>query len=139
MDVDDKVDKLDFHPKKHEEIRKEADLDEKINKELLKIRDRIKIVDDIKTDPPPHGRMTTTLRNEVYAVDLNTLLNSQIVDCPATVIPMLIDHGVRTAVDIKETYKPEKRVLAFQYWWVIVLIIGGIGMIMLLNMLFGIF
>lgn len=126
-------DSIDFKP-----VDQEKDMHDKIDTELLKIRDRIKIMDDVKTKPPIPGEMTQTIPEGVYAVDLDTLLSAQINDCPATVIPMLIDHGVRTAVDIKQTYKPKKRVLDFQYWWVIFLIIGLMGVLLIGSMFLGI-
>jgi len=98
-----------------------------INKEVdeaLKIRDKIKLIDEVQKHPPKPDEMKTDIPDGIYAIDLNTLLAAQLSDCPATVIPMLIDHGVRTAVDIKETYKPEKRLLEFHYWWVIFLVLG---------------
>jgi len=126
-----------------EPVKKEKpvgrDIDKEVDKELLKIRDKIKLVDDVKTNPPRPGEMLTPIPEGTYAIDLNTLLAAQLVDAPGTVIPMLIDHGVRTAVDIKDTYKPERRVLDFQYWWVIFLVIGMIAMVFILNMIFKIF
>lgn len=117
----------------------EQDVDAKVDERLEKVRDRMKLLDDIKNKPPKPGVMTTIIPPGSYAVDLNTLLAAQISDCPATVIPMLIDHGVRTAVDIKDTYRTEKRHLDFQYWWVIFLVIGLLAVMWLANMMFGIF
>jgi hypothetical protein len=124
---------ISFKPK-HQE-----DINSRVDNELLRIRDRIKLVDDIKKNPPKPGVLNIDIPDGTYEIDLNTLLAAQITDCPATIIPMLIDHGVRTAVDIKETYKPEKRMLDFSYWWLIVLIIGLVAIVMIANMIFGIF
>jgi len=112
-------------------------IEEQIDEELKSLhnRDKIKLMNNVKEKPPEQGDMTVSFEEGVYQVDLRTLLNAQISDCPATVIPMLIDHGVRTAVDIKDTYKPEKRFVRFEYWWIIFLILGfGIGFLVL-NML----
>jgi len=102
--IPDETEDISFSPKKGD-----GDVHSKIDEELFKIRDKVKIIDDIKTNPPPPGAVGVTLEKGVHEIDLSTLLSSQIVDCPGTVIPMLIDHGVRTAVDIKDTYKPERR------------------------------
>jgi len=120
-------------------VEPEKDIHTKVDERLQKVRDKMKLLDDIKNDPPPPGTMKTVIPPGSYAVDLNALLAAQISDCPATVIPMLIDHGVRTAVDIKDTYRTEKRHLDFQYWWVIFLVIGLFAVIYFANMIFGIF
>ena len=118
---------------------KPTNIEEKVDEELKQLTDKIKIRTNIENNPPIPGEMKTEIPEGQYAIDLNTLLAAQIVDCPSTVIPMLIDHGVRTAVDIKETYKPEKRVLDFQYWWVIFMVIGLFALLWIANMMFGIF
>jgi len=109
-----------------------------VDAEILKVRDKIKLVDEIKSNPPVKGEMETEIKDGIYSIDLDTLLNAQISDCPATVIPMLIDHGIRTAVDIKETYKPEKRAMDFHYVWVLILIAGIFGVIYLALSMIGI-
>ena len=124
------TDDIDFKP---------TNIEEKVDEELKQLTDKIKIRTDIENNPPIPGEMKTEIPEGTYAIDLNTLLSAQIVDCPSTVIPMLIDHGVRTSVDIKETYKPEKRVLDFQYWWVIFMVIGLFALLWIANMMFGIF
>ena len=118
---------------------KKSDVHEDIDEALkqLRTRDKIQLVEKVKAEPPETGYMKEEIQPGVYAIDLNTLLMAQLSDCPATVIPMLIDHGVRTAVDIKETYKPEKRALAFQYWWILFLIMG-LGAAYLFLSMFGI-
>jgi len=129
------ADDVSFKPKPEKDIHSE--IDEKLLG--LHNRDKIKLLNEVKENPPEPGEMEVEIKEGIYAIDLNTLLAAQLSDCPATVIPMLIDHGVRTAVDIKDTYRAEKRKLAFEYWWVIFLIIGMGAGLMLLNMLFHIF
>ena len=109
------------------------------SKTAPEIRDKIQLMDNIKNNPPRPGEMKQTIAEGVYEIDLDALLAAQINDCPATVIPMLIDHGVRTAVDIKQTYKPEKRILDFQYWWVIFLAIGLLGALWIGLSMLGVF
>ena len=128
-------DKFSFKPGK-------KDVHDDIDTELksLQKRDKIQLVTDVKEKPPKPGEMKVEIKDgEVYAIDLNALLLAQLSDCPATVIPMLIDHGVRTAVDIKKAYNPEKRHLDFQYWWLIFLIIGLGGAVLFADMMFGLF
>lgn len=120
-------------------IETAEDVGNKVDEALDKIRDKVKLVDDVKRNPPKPDSMKVEIPSGLYAVDLATLLNAQLVDCPATVIPMLIDHGVRTAVDIKDSYKAEKRKLDFQYWWVLILVITIPIMILVANMFFKIF
>ena len=91
---------------------------------LGEMRDKIKLVQQVRNDPPKTGVMKVEVPEGIHVIDLNTLLDAQLSDCPATVIPMLIDHGVRTAVDIKESYKPEKRLVNFNFWWVVAIILG---------------
>lgn len=110
-----------------------------IDKELKKVKDKIQLANEVREHPPEPEYMNTPIPDDMYAIDLNALYNAQLSDCPSTVIPMLIDHGIRTAVDIRDTYKPEKRHLDFQYWWVIFLVIGFIGVLWFGNMMFGIF
>jgi len=129
-------DSIDFKPVDKKE--KPVDMHDKIDTELLKIRDKIKIMDDIKTNPPVPGEMKQIISEGVYAVDLDALLSAQLSDCPATVNPMIIDHAVRTAVDIKNTYKPEKRLPEFNFIWILVLIVG-LGMVFLFARMFGVF
>lgn len=113
-------------------------IESKIDAELLKVRDKIKLQDDVRNNPPEKGEMSVEIPDGTYVVDLNALLKAQLSDCPAQIIPMLIDHGVRVAVDIKETYRPEKRVIPFQYWWVFVLVLGLVGIVFLALSMFGV-
>jgi len=129
-------DEAEFRPIVDEKPR---DIHSEIDTEIFKIRDKVRLVDEAKKHPPKPGVMKTEIPDGVYAIDLNALLAAQLSDCPATIIPMLIDHGVRTAVDIKETYKPEKRIMDFNYWWVIAVIIGSPVVLLIANMFFKIF
>jgi len=128
----------DVDLKKTKTVQPLEETHDKIDIELMKVRDKVKIIDDVKNNPPKPDEMQQVIPEGAYVVDLDTLLAAQITDCPATVIPMLIDHGVRTAVDIKQTYKPEKRMLGFQYWWIIILIVG-LMMLFLFGSMFGLF
>lgn len=114
-------------------------IESEIDTKLLEIRDKIKIQDDIKQNPPKKGELSVEVPEGYYSIDLRSLLLAQLSDCPSTVIPMLIDHGVRTAVDIKEAYKPEKRTIPFHYWWVLILFIGIMVIVYFGLSMFGVF
>lgn len=58
-----------------------------------------------------------------YVVDLNIALMANIAACPSNVVPMLIDQAQRLAVDKMKTFKPEKRVKEFNYWWIVFVIL----------------
>ena len=110
-------------------------VDEKAKEKL----DKIQFVEKIKENPPPIGSLKTEIKEGLYEIDLDTLLRGQIVDAPSTVIPMLIDHHERVAVDVKESYKPERRRLPFQYWWLFIMLIGFLVMIYFANMFLKMF
>ena len=141
--ADDKIPDDDYNPfkpvdKNHIE---KGNVEDEIDRKLMDLRenDKIKLMNEVQKSPPEPKDMEVELPDDVYRIDLRTLLNAQLSDCPSTVIPMLIDHAVRTAVDIKDTYRPERRLPQFEYMWVIFLIIGlGAGFI-ILNWMFGIF
>ena len=114
-----------------------SDIDQALRR--IQKRDKIQLVNDVKVKPPTPGKMNVDLTPGKYAIDLSVLLAAQLSDCPATVIPMLIDHAVRTNIDIKEAYKPEKRILDFHFWWIIILVGGLVAMLFLIQSLFGVF
>ena len=123
-------------------FKPDADIHDEISSKLDDIKtkdkiDKIKLRNKIANEPPDKNVMSVNIEEGVYQIDLRALLDAQIADCPATVIPMLIDHGVRTAVDIKDTYKPEKRTLRFEYWWILVLMIIMIAGLWFAMTIFG--
>jgi hypothetical protein len=127
------MDDISFKPKR--------DIHDEIDRKLMQLEshDKVRLLHDVQSNPPEKGEMKVDIPPGMYAIDLRTLLDAQLSDCPATVIPMLIDHGVRVAVDIEKAYKPEKRHLQFEYWWIIFMIVGfGVGFL-IINMLFKIF
>ena len=114
-------------------------VDEKLKSAKEQLRDKIRLINKIKNELPPTGIMETEIPDGRYAIDLNTLLRAQIADCPSTVIPMLIDHGIRTAVDIRNTYRPEKRLPSFNLIWLLLLIVGFGIFILFANSMFHFF
>ena len=126
----DEVDRL--LKKKIEEEKKEKIISEK------QTMDRIKLADEIRTNPPKPGFMRVNVPPAIYSIDLNTDAHWWFHHV-CTVFPFLIDQAVRTHVDIRDSFKPEKRKLDFEYWWILFIPIGLIAAIFLLNMVFKIF
>jgi len=126
----DEVDRL--LKKKIEEEKKEKIISEK------QTMDRIKLADEIRTNPPKPGFMRVNVPPAIYSIDLNTDAHWWFHHV-CTVFPFLIDQAVRTHVDIRDSFKPEKRKLDFEYWWLLFIPIGLIAAIFLLNMVFKIF
>ena len=126
----DEVDRL--LKKKIEGEKKEKVISEK------QTMDRIKLADEIRTNPPKPGFMRVNIPPAIYSIDLNTDAHWWFHHV-CTVFPFLIDQAVRTHVDIRDSFKPEKRKLDFEYWWILFIPIGLIAAIFLLNMVFKIF
>ena len=120
----------------------EEDIHDKIDKTLETMKEQIETVEairEIEDHPPKPDYMQVKLEPGVEVIDLHTLFKAELSDCPGTVIPMLVDHTVRTALDLKKAFKPEKRHLDFEYWWLLFIPVGLIAAIFLLNMFFKIF
>lgn len=99
---------------------------------------RIKFAHDIRKNPPEPGYMKVEVEPKIYSIDLNTDAHWWFTRA-CTVFPLLLDQAKRTHIDIKDSFKAEKRRLDFQYWWVIFLAIGMIGALLLMNVIFKIF
>jgi len=115
--VDDKV--FDF-----------SSIDKEIDKALekTKVEDRVRIAHEIKDNPPRPGFMETKVPPGVYCIDLNIDANWWF-NHVCTVFPFLLDQGIRTHVDIKDSWKPEKRLPDFPYMFLAIAIIGIIGLV----------
>lgn len=109
-DVDGEVDRL---VKKKKPLKYDAE-------------DRVRIAHEIKNNPPTPGFMRVDIPPGIYGIDLNTDAHWWF-NHVCTVFPLLLDQGIRTHVDIKDSFKPEKRLPDFNYMWIIVLIIGLLG------------
>lgn len=126
------VDDIDFKPVDINDIHKRVD------SEIDKIREDIETLSTIRQieeKPPESGTMSVDIKPGVYAVDLRRYIKGQLADCPGTVIPVLVDHTVRTSLDLKNAFRTEKRVVDFQYWWVFFAVIGVIAIIAFTKML----
>ena len=108
-DIDDEVDNL-VKQKKPVEIKKSSE-------------DRMRIANEIKSNPPQPGYMKVDIMPAVYSIDLNTDAHWWF-NHVCTVFPLLLDQGIRTHVDIKDSFKPEKRLPDFNFLWIILLIAG---------------
>jgi len=118
-------------------VKEEKTVEEQVDQRIAEVQDKIKTIEEMKVKPVKPGYATIDIPPGKYAVDLNDLFNGQISECPGTVIPMLIDHAVRTNLDKRDSYKVEKRIIDFKYWWVFGLIAGIIVMAWIATMMFG--
>ena len=98
--------------------------------------ERVKIANEIKTDPPNMGYMNVDVKPAVYSIDLNTDANWWF-NHVCTVFPWLMDQGIRTHVDIRDSFKPEKRHADFNLVWLLLIPIGLAGLFFALSM-FGV-
>jgi len=136
--VDDKI----IDEKKDSFKVVDDDIDSKVDATLEKLKEQIETVEvirEVEEHPPEPGYMSVKLEPGEEIIDLHTLFKAELSDSPGTVIPMLVDHTVRTALDLKTAFRPEKRHLDFEYWWLIFLFIGIAASVFLLNMFFKIF
>ena len=119
----------------------ENEVDKVLGKEKVMEKspeDRIRLAHEIKSNPPEPGYMKTDVIPAIYSIDLNTDANWWFTH-PCTVFPWLMDQGIRTHMDIKDSFKPEKRFPDFNYIWVVILLAGLFGLFLIANMVFGIF
>jgi hypothetical protein len=100
--------------------------------------DRIRIANEIKTNPPEPGFMRVDIRPAIYSIDLNVDAHWWF-NHVCTVFPLLLDQGIRTHVDIKDSFKPEKRFPDFNFMWIIVLLAGIIGIFVIAKFVFNAF
>lgn len=132
--VDDGMDS-DFS---FEEKRKEID---KVLRNYKKsdvdkpVENRVRFAHEIKKNPPKPGYMKTDVQPGIYSIDLNVDAHWWF-NHVCTVFPLLMDQGIRTHMDLKESFKPEKRLPDFNYMWVFVVVIGIIA-IFVSTKLFG--
>lgn len=106
---------------------------EKRDAELTAI-DKIKIGHEIRTNPPKPGFMKVDVQPAIYSIDLNTDAYWWF-NRICTVFPLILNQGIRTYVDIKDSFKPEKRKIEFPYLFLI-LAIAGIAVAVVLIMTF---
>lgn len=110
-----------------------SQIDKEIDKALEKtkqVEDRVRIAHEIKENPPKPGFMKTDVKPGIYSIDLNTDANWWF-NHVCTVFPFLLDQGIRTHVDIKDSWKPEKRFMDFNYMFLVIAVIGFIGVIVM--------
>jgi len=118
---------------------------------------RIKFADNIRNDPPIPDFMKVEFKenkkkdgvdvvtssnsgnsvddkpmvehtNGLFAIDLNTDADWWF-NRSCTVFPLLLDQAKRTHIDIKDSFKPEKRLPDFNYSFLLILIVGIIGIL----------
>ena len=94
------------------------------------MEDRVRIAHEIKENPPSPGFMETPVPPGIYSIDLNIDANWWF-NHVCTVFPFLLDQGIRTHVDIKDSWKPEKRLPDFNYMFLVIAAVGMIGVVFL--------
>lgn len=100
----------------------------------MSVDDKIKFGYNIRKNPPKPGYMKVEVQPSIYAIDLNTDAHWWF-QRACTVIPLIVDQAVRTHVDIKDSFKPEKAKVEFPYLFLI-LAVGGILAAIILVMMF---
>jgi len=100
--------------------------------------DRIRIANEIKTNPPIPGYMKVDVSPAIYSIDLNTDAHWWF-NHVSTVFPLLLDQGIRTHVDIKDSFKPDKRLPDFNFMWILILIIGIVAMLVVSKFILKLF
>lgn len=126
FDIDREVDKAIDEMEKKLEERKEPSLS------------KIQFAHDIKKNPPKPGYMEVKVKPAIYAMDLNTDAHWFFTKA-STVFPLLLDQVKRTHIDLKDSFKSEKRKLDFNYLFIIILAAGLVGILLLANVIFKIF
>ena len=125
VDIDREVDSLVKAKRKPEVKNKNSE-------------DRMRIANEIKSNPPQPGYMKVDIMPAVYSIDLNTDAHWWF-NHVCTVFPLLLDQGIRTHVDIKDIFKPEKRLPDFNFLWIIILIAGMAAMFVVAKFVFHLF
>jgi len=126
-------DVIDFTPVK-DDVEGEVDRLVKRKKPLkYDAEDRVRIAHEIKNNPPSPGFMRVDIQPGIYGIDLNTDAHWWF-NHVCTVFPLLLDQGIRTHVDIRDSFKPKKRRVDFQYVWLLLIPIGLAGLFLLLSM-----
>jgi hypothetical protein len=113
-----------------EDERKELDnLDKQIETDAdktdieLTAIDKIKVGHEIRTNPPNPGFMKVDVPPAIYSIDLNTDAYWWF-NRISTVFPLILNQAIRTYVDIKDSFKPEKRKIEFPYLFLLLAIVG---------------
>lgn len=90
--------------------------------------DRVSFAHEIKKHPPEKDYMKVDIKPAVYSIDLNVDAHWWFSHV-CTVFPLLLDQVKRTHIDLKDSFKAEKRLPDFNYMFIVVLFIGLIGVI----------
>ena len=134
------TDDIDFSVDRND-IEKEVDSLVRAKKPVVARKsseDRMRIANEIKSNPPQPGYMKVDVMPAVYSIDLNTDAHWWF-NHVCTVFPLLLDQGIRTHVDIKDSFKPEKRLPDFNLLWIIILIAGIAAMFVVAKFIFHLF
>lgn len=116
-----------------ETLEKMKNKEKKIDRK--KTMGRIRFADKIRNNPPRPGYMEVSVKPGIYSIDLNTDADWWF-NRSCTVFPLLLDQSKRVQADLKDAFKPERRLPDFNYAFLIILIAGVCG-ILLFTKLFG--
>jgi len=126
MDEDEEIEDLSFDKvtKNVDKILKDLESEEK--KQHVTGMDRIRFAHDIRNNPPKPGYMEVTIPPGVYSLDLNTDAHWWF-GTSCTVFSLLLDQTKRTHMDLKDSFKPEKRLPDFNLMWIVLVVVGLVG------------
>ena len=133
------TDEIDFSKKDTKKIESEVDkvLQEKKKEqekptEMIPVVeeevDRVSFAHEIKNNPPEKGYMKVDIIPAIYSIDLNIDAHWWF-NHVCTVFPLLLDQSKRTHIDLKDSFKEQKRLPDFNYMFIFILFIGLVGII----------
>jgi len=73
------------------------------------------------------GYMKVDVKPAIYSIDLNTDAHWWF-SHSCTVFPLILDQAKRTHMDLKDSFKPKRRLPDFNYMFVLFIIIGLIAL-----------
>lgn len=92
--------------------------------------DRVSFAHEIKKHPPKPGFMETEVKPGIYSIDLNVDAHWWFSHV-CTVFPLLLDQAKRTHIDLKDSFKEEKRLPDFNMMFIVVLLVGLVGVVLI--------
>jgi len=124
--VNDDEDDVSFDDVTHNVDKLIDEISKEEKKQKISGMDRINFANDIRNNPPKPGFMKVDVPPGIYSIDLNTDAHWWF-GTSCTVFPLLLDQAKRTHMDLKDSFKPEKRYPDFNFMWVVLIIVGLVG------------
>jgi len=88
--------------------------EDSIDKKFKTSSNRVGFAHEIKEHPPEPDYMKVDVPPGIYSIDLNIDAHWWFTHV-CTVFPLLLDQAKRTHIDIKDSFKPERRLPDFNY------------------------